>query len=227
MKRLLSLIAVLSLAACSTGPAVNPDPNHTHADFAVWVNGVMLDFSADEYMSAPPADETSFRLIPVAAAHEGEEEEAEALPGRKYLHLHDHNGHVLHSHKPGQTIGQFFASIGLTMTDTCLTLDEHQFETLDAGWVSDFAITKDLCDSGKFHWTMIVNGRETPMDADYAFADLDKILLSYGSSDMAPMEQYAEMTDDACLYSRTCPDRGEPPTENCIADPLVPCVEPE
>ena len=55
-----------------------------------------------------------------------------------------------------------------------------------------------------------------------------QILLTYQNEDEASMEriteQKEEMTDDACLYSKTCPWRGEPPAENCIADPEVPCV---
>jgi hypothetical protein len=223
-KRILSSLAVLTLSACSwgSGTAVNPDPNHTHADFAVWINGQKLDFSDERYMSAPPADETSWILK--ASAH-GDEDDGHVVPGREYLHLHDGNGHVLHSHKPGQTIGQFFGSLGMPMTPNCFDLDDFQFATLDPSWVRDFARTKKLCDDGKFHWTMMVNGARIPMNPDYALVDLDTILLSYGASDTAATEEYAKMTDDACLYSKTCPERGDPPTENCIADPTVPCVQ--
>jgi hypothetical protein len=208
--------------------AKNPDPNHTHADFAVWVNGTKLDFSDARYMSeVPKATSFQFHLIPQASAHLGEEEEEHAgqvIPGREYLHLHDGNGSVIHRHKPGLTLKDFFASIGLTLTDTCFTLDDFQFKKLDAAWVKDFGRTKKLCDDGKFHWTMMVNGAQVPLKAAYDFADGDKILLSYGSSDTAAAEQYKEMTDEACRYSKTCPWRGVPPTENCIADPTVPCV---
>ena len=37
-------------------PPVNPDPNHTHADFAVFVDGAQLDFSGDEFMSGLSTD---------------------------------------------------------------------------------------------------------------------------------------------------------------------------
>lgn len=225
------IIATVLMAAAAALPkqyAQNPDPNHTHADFAVWVNGTQLDFSDARYMSAPPATADasvlSF-LIPSASAHE--EGDEKAIPGREYLHLHDGNGHVLHRHKPGLTIGDFFGSLGLDMEDTCFTLDDFQFSKLDAGWVKDFARTKTLCDDGKFHWTMIVNGKHVPMNHHYVPLDMDQILLSYGSSDTAADEEYESITDDACRYSKTCPWKGEPPTENCIADPEVPCVLPE
>ena len=191
--------------------STNPDPNHTHADFAVWVNGVKLDFSDARYMSGISADEESY------------DEPAEYLD--QHLHLHDGIGHVLHRHKPGLPLHDFFTSLGLPMTSECLTLDDYQYDRIDAGWKEDFAIQKKLCSNGKFRWAMLVNGEALPLNPDYVFQDNDKILLAYGDGDdYSPLLE--AMTDDACLYSRTCPWRGDPPAENCIADPEVPCVAP-
>lgn len=195
-----------------SGPAVNPDPNHTHADFAVWVNGQQLDFTDESYMSGE--------------YKEGETPQREANPLRQYLHLHDGIGHVVHRHKPGLTFGDFMGSLGLPMTAECITLDDYQYGLLDEGWKESFAIQPQLCANGKFRWRMFVNGEERPLDPAYEFQDLDKILLVYGAGDMTDAE-VLDMTDDACLYSRTCPERGDPPAENCIADPEVPCVIPE
>lgn len=222
------LLCTLLLSSCSffgsRTPVPNPDPNHTHMDFAVWAGGTKLDFSADEYMSSVPKDDDLSTFLPRVLAH-GDEEEGDTLPGRKYLHLHDGNGHVIHSHKPNQTIGQFFASIGLSMTTDCLTLDDHQFDALDPGWKKDFAREKALCNNGKFHWTFYVNGKVEPMNPEYVLRDIDKLLLIYSAGDIHTTE-LESMTDDACLYSKTCPWRGEPPAENCISDPEVPCVLP-
>ena len=216
MKRstLLLVIGVLGLGLAgfffyqATKTAANPDPNHTHADFAVWVSGTRLDFSGDQYMSGISTDPNSHPT--------------EGL--QKYLHLHDGNGHVMHRHKPGLTVGEFLASIGMSVTTQCITIDQTQFAKLDSGWVSDFAVTPELCNTGKFHWSMVVNGELRELDPAYAFADGDKILFSYGASDTVWQDEWTEMTDDACKYSQTCPWRGKPPTENCIADPEVPCV---
>ena len=214
MRRLpLCLPALLvTLSACSYFTAENPDPNHSHADFAVWVEATKLDFSDAIYMSSAPRTDASGQLVPTE------------IPGRQYLHLHNENGHVMHRHKPGLTLADFFSSIGLKMSKTCLTLDTLQLSKLDAGWKRDFGITKNLCTDGKFHWTMVVNDREMPMNPDYVFADNDKIMLSYSAADIWSGE-WAKMTDDACLYSQTCPWRGKPPVEGCIADPTVPCTE--
>jgi len=89
--------------------AKNPDPNHNHADFAVWINGKQLDFAQAKYMSgsSDPAD----------PAHEEHD---------KFLHLHDGNGHVVHRHKPGLGFGDFLKTIGFQLTADCLTLDTNE-----------------------------------------------------------------------------------------------------
>ena len=190
----LSLLAAFLLTACnffglfgSHEYVQNPDPNHTHADFAIYIEGEKLDFSASNYMSG------------LSGEHK-----------HPYLHLHDSIGHVLHAHKPGLMLGQFLQSLGFAMTSQCLTLDTGVM----------------VCpDKGK-HWQMFVNGEKLPFDSAYAFKDMDKILLTYGASAEEVKKELTAMTDDACKYSKTCPWKGDPPTENCIADPEVPCVIP-
>lgn len=198
MKRIFLILAALVLL--STGgaaaywyinPPVNPDPNHTHADFAVYVSGTRIDFAKDEYMSGSSTGATadSYR--------------------DPYFHLHDGNGDVVHRHLPGLAIGAFFKSIGFTMTEDCFT---------PAG-------ERPVCDEGSKGWKMFVNGTERPMDPEYVFADEDRILLTYGASPADVQRQLASLSGDACLYSKTCPWRGKPPVENCVADPKVPCME--
>lgn len=212
MKRVLPSIIVLLIAGLAAwklwpaAPATNPDPNHTHADFVVWIEGTQLDFSDERYMSGASTD--------------AEHEDAH----HPYFHLHDGNGHVIHRHKPGLMLKEFFTSIGQTMEAQCLTIDEEQFASLNQDWVRDFARTKRLCNDGKFRWQMYVNGQERPFDPNYVFGDLDQILLFYGAAG-ATMPVMERMTDDACLYSKTCPERGDPPAENCVSDPTVPCIE--
>lgn len=200
MLHLFLLSSSLLLSGCvwltRFNPPPNPDPNHTHADFAVWVDGQKIDFSAERYMSGK--DE--------------EDEEDHAKHGHKhdYLHLHDGIGHVVHRHKPGLTTGEFFASVGFRMEPTCIWLD-----------------TKErVCNEGRRLWRMYVHRELRPFDPDYVFADADKILLDYGSSEERIARELEYMTDDACRYSKTCPWRGAPPAENCLADPAVPCMAP-
>ena len=74
---------------------------------------------------------------------------------------------------------------------------------------------------------LFVNGKELPyVDHDnYVFADGDRILITDATTDAEVRQELSLMTDDACLYSKTCPWRGAPPTEGCVADPEVPCRE--
>lgn len=227
---ILSGIAAFALSAydmISHGRTLreNPDPNHTHADFAVWVNGTQLDFSAPEYMSVVPTTSAAPMLPFVAKAHaHGDEPEGTVIPGRKYLHLHDGNGHVIHRHKPGLTLGDFFASLGMKMTSDCFTLDQHQLEAMNQSWMEIHNLGANLCNNGKFHWAMYVNGTQVPMNPAYDFADLDQILLTYSAGDDHTAELEL-LSEDACRYSLRCPWKGEPPKENCISDPTVPCVQ--
>lgn len=190
---------VLSLSACRfwlPATAPNPDHRHTHADFAVWVGDRKADFNRPEWMSGSSKE--------APAGGHGDDDHK-----HPYLHLHDGNGHLIHRHKPGLSIGTFFASLGLDMTPECFQ------------WDSDH---RDCNREGQ-RWRMFVHGEEVPVDPGYVFADGDNILLTYDTGDMRIEEQLRQMTDDACLYSQTCPRRGKPPTENCIADPAVPCTE--
>ena len=177
-------------------PAVNPDSNHTHADFAVWVFGKRLDFSQEKYMSGS-SDVEEEGEHPHEHLHES-------------LHLHDGNGDVIHRHKPGLTIADFFGSLGFVLDPKCVRDDQKNL----------------LCEDGDKKWRMFVNGHGRPYDPQYVFEDGDQILLSYGADDPAEIaRELTLMADDACLYSKTCPWRGEPPKEGCVADPTVPCRE--
>lgn len=169
--------------------AVNPDPNHTHADLSMWVEGKKIDLSAGKYM----LDE------------ETTDPEKETNP-----HLHDGNGLVIHRHEAGQSIGEFLKAIDIDATNQCVKLDDGT----------------SLCNEGSKRWQMFINGTEQPLDPAYIFRDLDQILLTYGATVEQAAEQIQSLSDDACLYSQTCPERGTPPVENCVADPTIPCVAP-
>ena len=185
---LIAGIGYLLYPRAAHAPAKNPDPNHSHADFAVFVEGRKIDFGKPQYM----------------------EDDAKAGTGttmRNYVHLHDNNGSVIHRHKPGLTIGDFFGSIGMPIQGDCMTIDTG----------------RSVCpDNGK-KWRLFVNESEIPFSGTYIFQDAERILLSYGLADGDRAAELAQVTDDACRYSRTCPERGEPPPEDCIADPDIPC----
>ncbi len=195
MRKLALALAIVLLVAGFVYRArrvPNPDPNHTHADFAVWVDGNQVDFSGSEFMSGESDEEDSNhnRLSP-------------------YLHLHDGNGFVIHRHKPGLTLKDFLASIQLSFEGKC-----------------EIALDIDGTICGETPFRLFVNGTErTSFDLNYDFQDGDQLLITNASDDTELKMELSIMSDDACKYSQTCPGRGAPPTENCIADPAVPCVE--
>lgn len=188
---LLAAAAALLLTACG---ATNPDPNHTHADFSVVINGTEWDFSQEKYMSDHP-------------------EQTDGHMHAQFFHLHDGNGDVMHSHLLGQPIIKFFQSLGWDWDEKtrCMTADTGE----------------QWCDADNKAWRMTVNDRERPFNMAYSFEDEDRILLWYGQRDALLLENMKAVTDKACIYSLTCPERGDAPTENCVANEEGICVDPK
>ena len=116
------------------------------------------------------------------------------------LHFHDGNDEVIHRHADNVTLSEFFISIGFKLTNDCLTMDtglEH-------------------CTSATNTLMLIVNNERTMDIENYIFAEEDRILLYYGDPTNTKIRDYTVgVTDLACLYSGTCPERGTPPTESC------------
>lgn len=194
MRRFALLVcSALLFAACgtATGPAKNPDPNHSHADFTVWIDGKQIDFSGPQYMSGNAGEGTA------------------AVELDQYFHLHDGNGHVMHRHKPGLPLSEFFDSL------PGIHFDGDQFTFKDC-LNCEYA-------KGTFKIRLFVNGTEKSEGAAYVLTDLDHILITNAVDPVELRKEERLMTDDACLYSKTCPERGKAPTEGCIADPTVPC----
>jgi len=181
-KTLLFFGSVLLLTACERQFVPNPDPNHTHADFAVWVDGEKVQFDDPKYMSGVSWDDDS---------HDEKNEYH-----HEHLHLHDEVGTVVHRHKPGLSLQEFFDSLAFTFP-----------EPIE-------------------RWTMWINGQQMDFDLSYVFKDMDQILLTNSAGSAQVLYELEQLTDDACRYSKTCPWKGDPPAENCVADPEVPCVVP-
>lgn len=115
-------------------------------------------------------------------------------------HFHDGNDEVIHRHANGVTLVDFFHSLGVTLTDPCLMLTDHVMHCTDK--------TNELM--------LFVNGTRVDDIIHYTTAEKDRILLYYGDPTNPRLTEYQNsVTDQACLYSHTCPERGEPPTESC------------
>jgi len=148
---------------------------HVHADFHIIVNDTLVELSGDAFQTTSQQE-----------LHE-------------HAHLHDNNGDMMHIHDVDITFAEFLGSLGIVLTDTCVTLD-NQFCTND---------TDQL--------VLYINGEQYPDPiTQYVPVDNDRLLLYYGSSDNPNLATYkVAIPDDACFYSGTCPERGVAPDEDC------------
>lgn len=119
----------------------------------------------------------------------------------KYSHHHDQVGHIIHHHKEGIPLSDHFESLGMKLTDKCFQLDNGV----------------EYCSNENNSLKVFVNGERITNPSDYVFEDLDQILISYGPLTGPNIEQQLDsLTDEACIYSKECPERGDPPEESCV-----------
>lgn len=148
---------------------------HVHADFHIVVNDTLVDLSGDTFQTT------------------GQQELHEDA------HLHDNNGDVKHIHNRDVTFTEFLDSLGIKLTDDCVTLDN------------------EYCPNEADQLYMYVNDElySSPL-TKYVPVDDDRILLYYGFIDNPQLDTYlSNVPDDACFYSGTCPERGVAPDESC------------
>lgn len=201
-----------------TSKKVQPSPSpvnklpdfHHHVDLRIMIDGKQLDLSKEEYQSSTYVYKD------------------------EHVHLHDKNGSVVHLHQPGVTVGDFLETLNMELSDECFTLyvDEDGLEaksvtTTELDKQPERVVVENHCKQSNDGKTLVVmvNGMQQ-LEADkYLFEDLDKVLIYFGEADQTLIqEQMALVSDDACLYSETCPERGKPPIENCVASADTPCV---
>jgi hypothetical protein len=148
---------------------------HVHADFHIVVNGTQVDLSGDQFQTTSEQE-----------LHDE-------------LHLHDNNGEVVHIHAENKTFGEFLDSLGIELTEECLTLDS-QYCTNDTKRLKLF----------------VNNERYQDNITQYVPMDDDRVLLYYGTEDDAFIrERLDAIPADSCYYSGTCPERGIAPPESC------------
>ncbi len=116
------------------------------------------------------------------------------------IHFHDGVGDLVHIHKKGMTLADLFKSLKMTFTKDCLTLDTSQ----------------KFCNNDESTLRLIVNGKENSQFENLAPQDLDRILVIYGDPAENVDALITSVADTACIYSEKCPERGTPPTEECV-----------
>lgn len=117
-----------------------------------------------------------------------------------HVHLHDNVGHIIHRHDHGVTLAAFFDSLGYTLSDTCITTDS----------------SATFCTNESEQLLLFVNGIPTTTIATHVSAERDQLLMYYGAPDAPVIDELLEqVTDEACIYSGTCIERGIAPPESC------------
>ena len=91
-------------------------------------------------------------------------------------------------------------------------------------------LLKDLFDSLSLSFsgktvTLYVNGKVVSGYAAYEPKDLDRMLIIVGNEGAASSQVIQSVADDACIYSLKCPERGKPPTENCVGGLGTGCTD--
>lgn len=116
------------------------------------------------------------------------------------VHLHDNNDNVIHFHAPNISLVEFLSSLNISLTSDCLKKDDTSY-----------------CRGPEHELRLYVNDKDRTSDiTSYVPRDEDRILLYYGARDDEKISKYLdEVTDKACIYSGTCPERGTPPPEEC------------
>lgn len=105
-----------------------------------------------------------------------------------YIHLHDGNGEVVHVHKENIPLSELFSSIKLNFPS----------------------------DTSTNNLKVYVNSTKSSEGLAYIPKDLDHVLVSYGSTEDGSLaKQINSVSDNACIYSLTCPEKGTPPPESC------------
>jgi hypothetical protein len=148
---------------------------HVHADFQIVIGDVLVNLDDDRFQTT------------------GQQEL------HQDAHLHNNNGNVKHIHARNVTFAEFLDSLGITLTDGCITLDN------------------EYCSDEQAEVLLFVNDELfTSPITQYVPIDDDRILLYYGTYDLTVIHPYLDaVPDDACYYSGTCPERGIAPNEEC------------
>ena len=118
-----------------------------------------------------------------------------------HIHLHDNNDEVIHRHEQGVTLADFFNSLGFVFTNDCIKDNTG----------------KEFCSDQENELLVFVNDKRLVKPASYVNQEEDQILIYYGSpaDDEIIRKLLLRITDEACIYSGTCPERGIAPAESC------------
>lgn len=147
----------------------------------------------------------NFAVILNGTALDFTKDEYQSIEGKELnpnVHLHNKRGGVVHLHKQNSTWQELFQSLGMDVTKDCFT----QSNTLK------------YCAKGEEKLSVILNGTELTEWENLPINDVDRLLITFGNHTPVQLqEEFKKVTDDACMFSEKCPERG-------TIDEKEPCV---
>ena len=122
------------------------------------------------------------------------------------VHIHDLSGNIMHMHARDITLKEFFQSLGWKYENGCIdTIDYDTFCNGGNIEVPDSTLKLKL----------YVNGELNIQNENYIPKDLDRILITYGNETPEQIQQQINsITDESCIQSGKCPERGSPSNES-------------
>lgn len=183
------------------------DNPKSYEDFKVLVQAVLLKNPRPQREDTPTLGEVTHEHADFAVYLDGQHidfteakyQSSDEAPLDADTHLHDGVGTIIHKHRKGITLGYFFQTLGMRFEDECFITDDGQ----------------RFCNTPEKKLSLYVNGELNTLMGKYEFADGDRLLITYGDG-TALNKQSGAVTDQACIYSETCPERGKPPAESCV-----------
>jgi hypothetical protein len=163
---------------------------HWHADFALFIEGEKYDFDQEEFFST----------------------EDEVLNAN--VHIHAPRINVVHVHRSLTTWDEFLRSLGFELTDKT-TIAGQAGAPLTLKLPDGEELREENGNTFKF----MVNEVKVDGVAVAEIGDLERVLISYGPETFEEVEreQWPQVTDEACIPSGRCLERGDPGPEPCGA----------
>jgi len=90
-----------------------------------------------------------------------------------YMHFEGGNGNIIHRHASGVTMGYFFETLGLTLTDECYIFKDG----------------REFCSNEDYSLKFYINNQQVDSILDYIGQQNDKILISYGNETPEEIEE--------------------------------------
>jgi hypothetical protein len=161
---------------------------HWHADFALILNGEKFDFDDDDFLSS------------------GDDQR------NANVHIHEPRFSVVHVHRSLTTWDEFLRDIGFELTDKTTIAGQ-------AGQPASLTLPNgdELREENGNTFKFMVDGVKVDGVANTEIGDLDRVLISYGPETFEEVErdQWPQLSDEACIPSGRCLERGEPEDEPC------------